>query len=166
MWQRDNALMQITFTAAIAFLEKARWCYNWWLHLAIAQSLTFIDLHFAIARTLKSAQFIILLWKQQHHQHRYQQQQKSNKQTNRVINRTIEQLINGKLVESTFLIPLIRWISDGSVSHTSSPRCWPFVVITWKQAINKMTRIDEMAVEWCWSPPIANDVVVRCNFPM
>lgn len=59
------------------------------------------------------------------------------------------------------LIPLIKWISDGNVSHTSSPFCCPFIVITWKQAINKMTSIVEV-VAWRWSPIHE----VRCNFPM
>lgn len=49
------------------------------------------------------------------------------------------------------LIPLIKWISDGSVSHTSSPFCCALVVIMCEQAINKIISIDEMAV-WRWSP--------------
>lgn len=43
-------------------------------------------------------------------------------------------------------LPLMRWISDGSVSHTSSPFCCPFAVITWMQATNAIISIGTEAV--------------------
>lgn len=137
--------MQIAFTAAIAFLQEPGRCYNGWLHLAIAQSFTFVDLHFAVACALKPTQFVILLCKSNH---------KSS-----ITNSKLNSQSNGWM---NVYIPLIKWISDGSVSHTSSPFCCALVLIMCEQAINKIISIDETAVSR-WSPPNHDNCWMFCN---